>query len=68
MKEENLNTLRANTSTLEEFHDEYMDLIYDPDERLFIDLERITWYEELAAVIESLGEILEDEINAEESK
>ena len=40
--------------TLSQFLDEYMDLIYNPDERLFIDLERIAWFEEIEACLDDL--------------
>ena len=49
-----MNELGNAIETLSQFLDEYMDLIYNPDERLFIDLERIAWFEELEASIDDL--------------
>ena len=45
--------------TIELFLDEYFELIFNPEDRIFIDLERISWFEDLNKVLETLKEVKE---------
>lgn len=52
------NDIEKAVTTLREFHEEYLHLFYNPDERAFIEAEILNWYEVLEKVITCLEEDL----------
>ena len=42
-----MDMIESAIETLSQFLDVYLELIYNTEERWFIDLERITWFDEL---------------------
>lgn len=66
MRPENISKFEKCINTIKEFHEEYLDLFFNPDDRAFIGLEIMTWYEELTSVLESIDKLIESEKSTEE--
>ena len=61
MQSKSIEKLEKNLQTLITFRDEYLDLFFNPDERAFIDLEILSWFDEIEEIVTSLSEIVEEE-------